>query len=187
MANGERKPWDKEAAITLRKEGKTTGQIAALLGVTRNMVVGLLNRKQMIGVGAPPAMRQVKAPKPPPHPKPIKVKKAAKPVPAPPPPKTASPVTVGIKKYSRDDVSVSIERGADDQGLMILQLGRNQCRCAISPHYVDKHSHIFCGNKCESGEMYCDSHRKKLYKTMRQFKKRPKKPENCFEQQKVTI
>lgn len=188
MANAERKPWDKDAAVTLRGEGKTTGQIAALLGVTRNAVVGLLYRRNLIGEDAPPETRKVRTrkPAPPPRPKIVKEKKAAKPV-APAPQKPASSVNVGIRKYSRDDVTVTIERATESRGFRIIELGSKQCRCATSPHDVDKRSHVFCGDVCDEGEMYCNSHRKKLYKTGQKPKKKQPRATNYFEQQKATI
>lgn len=141
-------PWPREKAIALWSAGKTGSQIAEALGVSRNKVMGYLNRQGLVGALEKAAPRQAQKPlekkdKPPAKPK---AKPKAAPLNRPPPP----PVDIPEEECDRKN------------GLSLLELEKGQCRFPISSHGVDKDAHVFCGVACSFGQMYCKKHLEKM-------------------------
>lgn len=160
-----RKPppaWDVSRAIDMWNAGKSGGQIADAVGTTRSAVLGLIWRRGLTRVSAgkssQPESRKSDKPK---VEKPKRVRTAK-------PPKAVVTTTVRtsrveFKTYTKDDVSIILDKRPAKVGLSIIELGKGQCRYPTSPHNADKDSHIFCGCSCSEGEIYCDFHRPGLY------------------------
>jgi hypothetical protein len=154
--------WDVSLAITLWKAGHSGGDIASRVGTTRSAILGFLWRRGFTrtGSGTPkvpktrkPRVKKAVAPK---------TDKAKKPM-KPAAPKLNS-VAIGIKKYSREDVAVVLDKSDFNRGFPIISLKAHQCRYPISADNVEKDSHLFCGEKCADGEIYCSTHRRKIYR-----------------------
>jgi GcrA cell cycle regulator len=147
MGAGKKAQWPKEKAYVMWAAGKTGSEIAAALGVSRNAVMGAIHR-----AGLKRSALKPKRKKPSPRPR-LRAKVLEK---------TSVDVAVApIKTYGRRDYIFEIDR-PKSAGFPITDLGKRQCRFAVSPDSAGKDSHYFCGKKCDEGEVYCRYHKKMI-------------------------
>lgn len=125
----------------LRSAGKTGGEIAAEMFVTRNMVIGKLTRLGLIGKDAPKYAR----PKP----------ESAKPKP-PTPAVVVKPAPIKPPKPA-DDLSIP-----ESRRVRLVDLARTDCRFPLGDPAKDDFA--FCGAAVKAGSSYCGFHGSLCYR-----------------------
>jgi len=130
----------------LLARGLSTSEIGRKLGMTKNAIVGKINRLKLNSGTAS---------------KPAKVKVAAKkPAPAKAEPKKTAKKEPAKKKSDKSDMKRKTER-LIRQTAELMGLKADQCRWPIGdPDADDFH---FCAEKCFPGKPYCFAHCKTAY------------------------
>jgi GcrA cell cycle regulator len=138
--------WTSERIEQLRlcvSAGLTCAQIAAELGVSRNAVIGKLNRLGL-SRGRAPAARRTERVSPP---RPLAIasqRQVLRAVYAEPPPAVEAPVVVSLRRCS------------------LLELTHATCRWPVSGD--DAPEIYFCGNTAVPGMPYCAGHVRMAYR-----------------------
>ena len=127
--------WNLEEAIAMWNNNKSSGQIAAHFGVTRNTVIGKMNRARAKGLNVINKPSPFKA-------KPVPYSK----------PKVASKSKVTLKIVKDQPMK---------QGLFIYDLESGQCKYSIGESAEGEF--LFCG-KAHTNNAYCDEHHALCYK-----------------------
>ena len=154
--------WDKERTerlLALHHEGKTAGEIAAELGVTRNAVIGKLHRMGM-------AKKRQAATQPEPEPE------QARPVPDEATPAAEdgdqpagdSPVDaeseIGDEDTDRNSIEAHRQTAKDVEEkslrLSLMELTSRTCKWPIGDPATDEF--WFCGLPSQPGKPYCGAH-----------------------------
>lgn len=155
--------WTSETINTLiahRDAGLTSGEIARIMGITRNAVMGKLNRLGLVGT-APKydASKPRKPRKPrPPKPKPEAVVVVAEPeVILPPEP-------VEIEAVEPEPVAAPIDMQVmNAHPRTILSIRNGECKWPLGP--TMSKPEFFCGEPCQG--VYCKEHSKKGFQPAR--------------------
>jgi GcrA cell cycle regulator len=169
--------WASERVWPLEEmwnSGMSSGEIAKRLGVTRNTVMGQVNRMKRLGrenrVKAPPRAQKPRLPpKPPKEVKPPQAPKLVK--------LTAAKVIAAAYKRIVFDECASIPQAAFDAlksaplqcepaedapiGVGVMDLTPNTCRWPIG--HPGAHGFHFCARFVDYGVVYCATHRAKAY------------------------
>lgn len=128
--------WTKEAIdilIAHRDAGLTSGQIATLLGISRNAVMGKLNRLGLVGGD------------------PSKPKKKNKPI------KSPEPVIIVEVEPEPEVIEAPVESILDGSPRTILTIRNGECKWPLGAS-MDR-PRFFCGEPC-LGRVYCEHHSK---------------------------
>lgn len=158
--------WTDERIEELRRlwaEGLSASQIAKMLGgVTRNAVIGKIHRMGLSG-----RVKTVRANKPrAAAPAPQRKAPAARPAGPSPAPRVMAVGSAAVKVVGREALleapaPVSLPAPAAavvpiGGGVSFLELSPTQCRWPVGDPVGDEF--VFCGARCESGEVYCRGH-----------------------------
>ncbi len=122
--------WNLEEAILMWNSGKSSSQIAAHFGVTRNAVIGKMNRARAKGLNVASKPNPFKA-------KPVPYSK----------PKVASKSQLILKLVQEDQPM--------KEGLAIYDLEPGQCKYSVGES--ESGEYLFCG-KAHTNIAYCDMH-----------------------------
>ena len=133
-------PNVKEVVISLWQEGKSSGQIAESLNITRNSVMGIIHRAKRDGLSlrsGPQTVLKKKAP----------IKEKLKPA---------------VKKVAVIKVEKPQLETKPKKGKTLDDLRHGDCRYIISMH--DTYGAVYCSDPIEKAS-YCDAHAKLCYIT----------------------
>lgn len=166
-------PWtDKQIAKmkALYAKGLSCSEIGTKLGMSKNMVVGKINRLGLNNPAKAAAVKAVKTAKKP-APKPVAkaaapkkaAAKAVKPAPKAPVKKPAAKPAAPAKPLPKvpKKLSEKIQERSVNHALAMAALGHDQCRWPIGSTSSDDFH--FCGKKVFPGKPYCFEHCKMSY------------------------
>jgi hypothetical protein len=132
----------KARIVKMWHEGRTSGEIAAEMGVTRNTIAGIVGRMRAAGkIGYRDQKKKKNNPRPVVEVKLIAIVEVVIPPPPPPPP-TSKPLNGG-------------------KGISLLQLNYRTCRYIIKGQ-GSVASTFYCGHEVERGA-YCEPHAAMCY------------------------
>ncbi|WP_024896788.1 GcrA family cell cycle regulator [Brucella rhizosphaerae] len=150
----------KQVVANLLREGKSAGQIATYMEISRSSVIGLVHRDadlKEIGFARSvirPERKEPSAPKAD-RPKP-QLKMVQK-------PEVEKPATVTEQKIASVAVA-SVEAQLRDYsvGLPLSALNWQQCRYAVNNAQIGE-PHLFCGGKIKFGSSFCAHHHSRVF------------------------
>lgn len=158
--------WDDEAKqrmAMLWNSGKSAAQVAALFGISRNVIIGLAHRNEIFkvkGRGSPTGPRAPRIAKPKTEHghtgRKVKVTREARAARMEAVKREASEFMAGTSRYLRmhADDEARLADGKD-----ILSLGRHECRWALN----QRSPFLFCAEST-SGAVYCSHHAQRAYR-----------------------
>jgi GcrA cell cycle regulator len=159
--------WDdetKQRMAALWNNGKSAAQVAALFGISRNVVIGLAHRNKIFkvkGRGSPSGPRQTRVPRIAKPKKPhghtgrkVKVTREAR--------------MEAVKREAAEFMSGTsrfLQMHVDDEarladGKDLLSLGRHECRWALN----QRSPFLFCAESTGGLSVYCSHHSQRAYR-----------------------
>jgi GcrA cell cycle regulator len=189
MANADWTPSILSKMKAYLAKGMSTAEIGAKIGMSKNAVVGKLNRLGWNAKSQNSPMPKAKSPKPKAQsPKPVgKIKKAVSRQLAEKTKKPAAPVKkvpaikTPVKKASGkpDTKTLAAHQRIIQHSLEMANMRPDQCRWPIGD--PDSAGFHFCGEKVFAGKPYCYEHCRQAY----QFTQPPKKKEEEIKKEEV--
>ena len=145
--------WTDEAVEELKKmwdKGMTTGQIAKVLNVTKNSIIGKVHRLCLTARPSPIKKSNNSTPE-------KKTPKASK---TPKSTTPSKPATEKVIKETKKEAAIETQKPAqpvvEETNIPLVKLDNHTCRWPLGDPKDD--DFCFCGKRIKTGQTYCEEH-----------------------------